>query len=158
MSAPPKSVVASMDGLGVSAFIERDQVSIGIKNAELPRSPWLWRERSIRMNYRMALALSVETFDPLNLYPASRGFRDVAIVAGPEVDLDRAVGNDAVLTLGYVDPCEAKLRTEEGDASLDVKRCEDRGGGDELGRRLHGCWCGAWPARRRISLSALRAK
>ena len=49
----------------------------------------------------------------MNLHSATCGFRDAAIVARPEVDLDRAVRNDAVLSLRYVDFGEAKLGREE---------------------------------------------
>ena len=128
-----------MEGLGVDGFIERDQVSVGVEDGKLLRSPWLARERSIRMNYGMTRALSVQAFDSLNLHSATRGFRNVAIVAGPEVDLDRPIGNDAVLSLGYIDFGEPKLGREELGTSLDIKRCKDGRCGNELGLCAHGC-------------------
>ena len=89
------------------------------------------------MNYGVARALGVQAFDSLNLHSAPCGFRNVAISAGPEVDLDRAVGNDAVLSLSYMIFGEAKLGHEELGTSLDIKRCENGRCGNELGSRAH---------------------
>ena len=53
-----------MEGLGVGAFIERDQVSVGIKDGELHRSPWFARKRGIRMNYAVTCTLGVQISMP----------------------------------------------------------------------------------------------
>ena len=127
-----------MEGLGVGAFIERDQVSIWVKDCEFLRSPWLARERGIRMNYGVAHAPGMQAFDSLNLYSATCGFRDVPIGAGPEMDLDWTVGDNAVLTLGDVDFGEAEPGREELGTSLDIKRCENGRRGNELGLCIHG--------------------
>ena len=126
-----------MEGLGVGVFIERDQVSIGVEDGELLRSPWLAFQRGIRVHYGLARALSVQPFDCLDVHPAACCFRNVPICASPEVNLDRAVGNNAVLTLGHVYFAEAELGREELGTSLDIKRCENGGCGNELGGCAH---------------------
>ncbi len=90
------------------------------------------------MNYGVAGALGVEVFDSLDLHSATRGFRNAAIVAGPEVDSDWTIGNDAVLALDYMHFGEAKLGREELRTSLDIKRCENRRCGDEAALCTHG--------------------
>ena len=127
-----------MEGLGVGALIERDQVSVGVKDGELLGSPWLACERSIGMNYGVTGALSVQVFDSLDLHSATCGFRNAAIIAGPEVDSDWAIGNDAVLALRYMHFGEAKLGREELDTSLDIKRCENGRCGNEVALCTHG--------------------
>ena len=89
------------------------------------------------MNYGVARAFGVQAFDSLNLHSAPCGFCNVAIGAGPEVDLDRAVGNDAVLPRSYMILGEAKLGREELGTSLDIKRCKNGCCGNELGSCTH---------------------
>lgn len=123
--------------LGVGVFIERDQVSVGVKDGELLRSPWLAFQRGIRVHYGLACALSVQPFYCLDLYSAACCFRNVPICASPEVNLDWTVRNNAVLTLGCMLFVETELGYEELDTSLDIKRCENGGCGNELGGCAH---------------------
>ena len=127
-----------MEGLGVGALIERDQVSVGVKDGELFGSPWLAGERSIGMNYGVTGALSVEVFDSSDLHSTTGGFRNASIFAGPEVDFDWAIGNDAVLALDYMHFGEAKLGREELCTSPDIKRCQNRRCGNEVASCIHG--------------------
>ena len=90
------------------------------------------------MNYGVTGALSVEVFDSLDLYSTTCGFRNAAIIAGPEVDSDWAIGNDAVLTLDHMHFSEAKLGREELGTSLDIKRCEYGRCGNEVALCIHG--------------------
>src|SRR2546429_422387 len=92
--------VPSIEGLSVGVFIERDQVSVGVKDGELLRSPWLAFQRGIRVHDGLARALSVQPVDCLHLHSAACCFGNAPICASPEVNLDRTVGNNAVLTLG----------------------------------------------------------
>lgn len=126
-----------MEWLGVGVFIERDQVSVWVEDGELLRSPRLAFQRGIRVHYGLALALSVQPFDCLDLHSAACCFRNVPICAGPEVNLDRTVGNNAVLTLGYMYFAETELGRKELGTSLDIKRCENGGCRNELGGRAH---------------------
>ena len=127
-----------MEGLGVGVFMERDQVSVGVKDGELLGSPWLAFKRGIGVNYGVTRAQGVQAFDSLNLHSATCGFRNVPICASPEVNSDRTVGNDAVGTLGYIHLRKAQLGGEELCTSLDIKRCEDGRCGNELGGSAHG--------------------
>ena len=107
--------------LSVGVFIERDQVSIRVEYGELFGSPWLGFEGSLWVNNGMSLALVVQELDPSHLHPATRGFRDVPICAGPEVNLNRPIGNDAIAALSHMDFHEAQLEGEELCTSLDIK-------------------------------------
>jgi hypothetical protein len=131
--------------LYIGVFIERDQVSVGIKNGELFGSPRLCLKRSIWVNDRLALALAVQALDCSHLHPATRGLRNAAICAGPEVNLNRAVGDDAIGVLSHVDLREAQLGGEEIRTSLDIERGKDGNCGDELRRRAQAasCCCGS---------------
>ena len=127
-----------MERLGVGALIERDQVSVGVKDGELLGSPWLGYEWCIGMNYGVTGALSVEVFDSSDLHSTTGDLRNAPIFAGPEVDFDWAIGNDAVLALDYMHFGEAKLGREELGTSLDIKRCEDGRCGNEVTLCVHG--------------------
>ena len=89
------------------------------------------------MDYGVTGALSVEVFDPSDFHSATCGLRNAAIFAGPEVDLDWAIGNDTVLVLRDMNFGETKLGREELSTSLDVKRCQNGSCGDEVGVCTH---------------------
>lgn len=110
-----------MDRLHVGVFKERDQVSIWVEYGELFGSPWLGFEGSLWMNNGMSFALLVQTLNPSHLNPATRGFRDVPICAGPEVNLNRPICNDAIAALSNMDFHEAQLDSEELCTSFDIK-------------------------------------
>jgi len=117
--------------LGVGVFIESDQVSVWVKDGKLLRSPWFAFQRRIRVHYSLAYALSVQPFDFLDLHSATCCFRNASICARPEVNFNRTIRNDAVLTLGCMYFAETKLGYEELDTSRYIKRSENGGCGNE---------------------------
>jgi hypothetical protein len=90
------------------------------------------------MNYGVTGALSVEVFDFSDLHSTTGGFRNTPIFAGPEVDFDRAIRDDAVLALDYMHFGEAKLGRKELGTSLNIKRCENGRCGNEVASCIHG--------------------
>lgn len=131
-SQPSSSADGGSAVLGVDIFIERHQISIGIEDGELLRSPRFAYQRGIRMNYGLTRALSMQLFDHLDFYPASCCFRNAPIFAGPEVNFYCAVGNNAVLTLGHMHFAETQLGNEEFGTSLYIEGRKNGSCGNEL--------------------------
>ena len=123
--------------LYVGALIERDQVSVGIEDSELFGPPRLCLKRGVRVNNSVTLAQAVKRLNRSHLHPATRGFRNAPIGAGPEVNLNRAARNNAICARSDVNLLKAKLGGEELRTSLDIERGEKGNGGDELGRIAH---------------------
>jgi hypothetical protein len=63
----------------------------------------------------------MQVFDFSNQHSAACGFSDAPIFAGPEVNFDWAVGDDAVFTLRHVNLRETQLGDKELSTSLDIK-------------------------------------
>ncbi len=114
-----------MEWLGVTRFIERDEVSVWVKDRELAAAPGRFGKRGIGVNYSVVHTVGEQGFDSLYANSATRGFSYSTISACPEVNTDGATGHNAVRSLGCMDLDEPKLGAEELNTPFDVQRRED---------------------------------
>ena len=118
--------VRSMEGLGVSGFIERNEVSVGVKDSEFLVPPGRFSKRGVRVDYSVAHTFGEQGFDALDSDSATGCFSYPTISTSPEVNADGATGHNAVDSLICMYLNEAKVRTEELDTSFYIQRREDR--------------------------------
>ena len=123
--APPERV-RSMEGLGVSGFIERNEVSVWVKDSEFLVSPGRPGKRGVRVDYSAAHTFGEQGFDSLDANSATGCFSYMTIGTSPEVNADGATGHNAVGSLICMNLDEAKFGTEELDTPFYVQRREDR--------------------------------
>ena len=118
--------VRSMKGLGVSGFIERNEVSVWVRDGEFLVSPGCLGKRCIRVDYSVAHTLGEQGFDSLDADSATGCLSYPAICTSPEVNADGATGHDAVGSLISKYLSEAKFGTEKLDTPFYVQRRENR--------------------------------
>ena len=111
-----------MEGLGGSGFIERDEVSVGIKDCEFMVSPRRFGKWGVRVNYSVTHTLSEQGFNSLDADSATAGFSYSPITARPKVNAYGATGHNAIRSLIRMNPYETKLGTKKLDTPLDVQR------------------------------------
>ena len=114
-----------MEGLGGSGFIERDEVSVGIKDCEFMVSPKRFGKWGVRVNYSVTHTLSEQGFNSLDADSATAGFSYSPITARPKVNAYGATGHNAIRSLIRMNPYETKLGTKKLDTPLDVQRRTD---------------------------------
>lgn len=117
--------VRSTEGLGGSGFIERDEVSVGIKDCEFMVSPRRFGKWGVRVNYSVTHTLSEQGFNSLDADSATAGFSYSPITARPKVNAYGATGHNAIRSLIRMNPYETKLGTKKLDTPLDVQRRKD---------------------------------
>ena len=118
--------VRSMEGLGVSGFIERNEVSVWVKDSEFLVSPGCLGKRGVWVDYSVAHTFGEQGFDSLDAYSATGCFSYLTISTSPEVNANGATEHNAVGSLICKYLNEAKFRTEELDTPFYVQRREDR--------------------------------
>ena len=118
--------VRSMEGLGVSGFIERNEVSVWVRDCEFVVSPGRLGKRGVRVDYSVAHTFGEQGFDSLDAHSATGCFSYPTISTSPEVNADGATGHNAVGSLICMYFNEAKFGTEELDTPFYVQRREDR--------------------------------
>ena len=121
-----------MGELGISGFIERDEVSVGIKDCEFTTSPRCFGKRGVRVNYSVTHTLSEQEFNSLDADSATAGFSYSPITARPKVNAYDAAGHNPIRSLLRMNLYETKLGTKEFDTPLDVQRRKDWRCDDEL--------------------------